>query len=364
MKRSLKSKEPKEKFSQYYSIVEQLGEGSFAAVYSCCPKTEKSSTSSAVKVFDTKRSESYSVRKDFREELRLLQLVGKDAHCVQMLRSFEERRYCYIIMERCACTLQEAFLKSDFLSEHNIAHVLNCMLSAVKHVHACGIVHRDVKPGNMLLENSTSLSGNPVVKLCDFGLAAEFPLTSSKKHFGFLKPAGLTEICGTVPYMAPEILLQKSAYGFGVDVWACGVTAYLMLFGDYPYGSKHRRSSEMIREAIRSGKESPTYKARENYPQPSDAACVFVQWLLARNPQERPDATEALTSAFLRPVPLRKTERSSSFHQTLLLARNVVDELHPNAVPHEKPLDNEERSTDISSDEDRCSTDTENTSSL
>lgn len=365
LKRSLKSQQPKDKFSNHYSIVDRLGEGSFAAVYSCSSKTAKSSDAvQAVKVFDTKRPDLCEQRKDFLGEVRLMQLVGKSAHCVQMLHAFEERRYCYIVMERCACTVQEAFLRSEPLGEHDLAHVFRCMLSAVEHIHACGIVHRDVKPGNILLANGTRLSEKPVLKLCDFGLAAEFPSLPSKKHFGRLsKAVGLSEVCGTVPYMAPEMLLERHPYGFGVDVWACGVTAYLMLFGDYPYTSKPRRTSALIRAAIMSGKE-PKYEANENYPQPSTAACTFVHWLLTRNPKERPDATEALTSAFLQPVPVRRSERSPSFHETLLLAGNAVDELLQNAVSHDKPVDSDEQSTDIGSDEDRQSTDSGYTISL
>lgn len=374
LKKSLKS-EPREKFSASYSIVDKLGEGAFAAVYSCCSKDSKSvSAVKAVKVFDTKRADLFEGKRDFREEVRLLQIIGKSVHCVQMLHSFEERRFCYIVMERCACTVQEAFSRSEHLTEHDLAHVFRSMLSAVQHVHACGVVHRDVKPGNMLLANGTSLSESPVLKLCDFGLATEVvkatPEKSLKKFAPkFLSKApGLTEICGTVPYMAPEMLLQKCPYGFGVDVWACGATAYLMLFGDYPYTVKGRRCSELIREAIRNGT-PPSYEACKGYPQPSSAACEFVARLLTRDPEARPDATDALASAFLRQAPARRSERSHSFHQTLNRAQSAEDELLPNAVPHvvPNPRDSDERmtdSTDCGSDDDRHSLDTGSTISL
>lgn len=362
LKRTLKSEEPREKFSDNYTIVDKLGEGSFAAVYSCCSKTAKNSGAvQAVKVTDTKRPDIDGARQDYRDEVKLLRLIGTNAHCVQLLDTFEERQFCYIVMERCACTVQEAFLRTDDLSEQDLAHVFRCMLSAVEHIHACGIVHRDIKPGNMLLANGTSLSGRPVVKLCDFGLSTVMPTATGKKRFGFLKNArGLTEICGTAPYMAPEMLRQKNPYGFGVDVWACGVSAYLMLFGEYPYATKGQRCSALMKSNICDGRVSPSYKACPDYPQPSDIACKFVAQLLKRNPEERPDATEALTSAFL--TPARKAERSPSFHQTLLLARSAVEEMLPHAIP-ERPRGIEDQSTDCGSD-DRLSTDTDCTISL
>merc|ERR1712146_145602 len=101
--------------------------------------------------------------------------------------------------------------------------------------------------------------------------------------------------------MSPEMLLKRP-YCSGVDIWACGVTAYLMLFGNYPHREKTGCSAELVKAAIRDGQVEPSYKANHGFPQPSAAACQFVAWLLARNPEQRPIASDAIHSAFLQPA--------------------------------------------------------------
>lgn len=385
LKSSVTSQSPPkihDKFNENYMKLDKhalLGEGTFASVYAC--QSKKTDESHAVKTFYKKRrpdpSYASEVQHCFHEEARLMQLIGKNPYCVQLLHTFEDMQFCYIVMEQCECTLQRAFVSSGPLSENDLAHVFQCMLSAVEHLHACGIVHRDVNPGNMLLPKGTSLSGKPLVKLCDFGLAVQLPSSISKRKFSFLKKGGLTDICGTVPYMAPEMLLQERPYRFGVDIWACGVTAYLMLFGDYPYRSKDARNSDLMKVAIRNGRVAPSYKACQDFPQPSATACQFVQGLLTRSPEERPDATTALTSPFFSipptlPDEFPVLERLPSFHDTLLLAHDALSELEPYVVPPtqlevERALavqDSDDQSTESGSDEDRCNIDVDDDGSL
>jgi len=397
---------PQEKFSDGYTVLDKLGEGTFAKVYTCCSKSAKdlpsgweSATdpvhgkdyyfnrrtevrqwehpgrkSCAVKVFDKKHTNLYGVEveKDFRKEVKVWQLIGSDAHCVQLFHAFEEKRFCYIVMEQCSCTVQEAFVNSCLLEEHHLANVFRCMLCALEHLHARRVVHRDVKPNNLLLVAGTSLSENPVIKLGDFGLATQLPRPTMNRLTSKWETAGLREQCGTVPYMSPEMLLKRP-YGSGVDIWACGVTAYLMLFGNYPHREKDGCSAELVKAAIRDGQVEPSYKASHGFPQPSAAACQFVAWLLARNPEQRPIASDAIHSAFLQPAlpppDTRTSERKPSFHTTLLLAHDAVRELGLCVSPkNQEDIDSsmededssqEEQSTGCSSDGDHCSIDDE-----
>jgi serine/threonine protein kinase len=386
---------PQGQFSDGYTVLDKLGQGTFAKVYACCSKSAtdlpsgwESATdpvhgkdyyfnrrtevrqwehpgpnSCAVKVFDKKRANLSGVEleKDFRAEVKIWRLVGSDAHCVQLFHAFEERRFCYIVMEQCSCTVQEAFVNSCVLEEHHLTNVFRCTLNAIQHLHARGIIHRDVKPSNLLLANGTNLSENPAIKLGDFGLAKQLPRATMNRLTSKWESPGLREKCGTVPYMSPEMLL-KSSYGSGVDIWACGVTAYLMLFGNYPYRATSGCSTELAvwsqvtKAVICAGRVEPSYKANHGFPQPSPAACQFVAWLLTRNPEQRPDASDALCSAFLKssalpPSDARSSERKKSFHDTLLLAHDVVKQGKDSSA--------EEETTDCGSDGDHCSTDGE-----
>ncbi|VDM63506.1 unnamed protein product [Angiostrongylus costaricensis] len=92
--------------------------------------------------------------------------------------------------------------------------------SALAYLHGRKIVHRDVKPENLLLFNKKQ------ARLCDFGLACTV-----------LGP--LYRVCGTPTYCAPEIL-NESGYGFAVDVWSLGVLLHVMLVGFAPFRSTDR----------------------------------------------------------------------------------------------------------------------------
>jgi serine/threonine protein kinase len=101
------------------------------------------------------------------------------------------------------------------------------VISAVEHLHARNIVHRDIKPDNILLDDKDT------AKLCDFGMA---DYHGSKVFSGR----------GTMPYMAPEIiqcqgtLVADKAH----DVWALGVTLFVLLTGAFPWGSAEPGDAE------------------------------------------------------------------------------------------------------------------------
>lgn len=107
------------------------------------------------------------------------------------------------------------------------------ILSAVEYMHDKGIVHRDLKPGkeirsvtnfnfcyvdNILLQSKEDLSSCKVV---DFGLSAKYKLADG----------GLDQKCGTVVYMAPEIITRNYEYTKSVDIWSTGIIMYEILTG-------------------------------------------------------------------------------------------------------------------------------------
>jgi serine/threonine protein kinase len=251
-------------------------------------------------------------------------------------------------MEKCNCTVLEAFLKEEDTGEDDLCNCFRGMLKGLQHLHSREIVHRDVKPDNFLLEAGTKFSKDSVVKLCDFGLAAAIPKGQADTGGGCMlgKSSSLTNICGTAPYMAPEMLTTKNGgYGTLVDLWAMGVSAYLMLFGEFPYRPERTGSKEMM-ATIREGFQKPSYKARSGFPQPSKLACDFVAELLNRSAANRPDAETAQQNMFIKkvtrpsqvkivenepgtpPLPgsIRSEKRKQSFHHTLKVAQDVANQ--------------------------------------
>ncbi|MFK7984847.1 MAG: protein kinase [Sandaracinaceae bacterium] len=101
------------------------------------------------------------------------------------------------------------------------------LLSALGHAHSHGVVHRDLKPGNVLLHRGTS--AEPAVKLADFGIAH----ASDHRAEG---GAHLEEIVGTVSYMAPEqIECRWRDYGPWTDLYALGIMAHQLVSGSLPF---------------------------------------------------------------------------------------------------------------------------------
>jgi len=171
------------------------------------------------------------------------------------------------------------------------------------------------------------------VKVCDLGLATTLPANGR----------GIKEICGTAPYMAPE-MLRKERYRCGVDLWSCGATAYLMLLGGFPYSNPKNNSNQM-KAAIIEGKVKPSFKALTGFAQPSDAAVVFLKMLLNRNPELRAGCTRALSSEFISSCSRKPTFSSlPSFGPTLSIAYDTTKDQPAAETPQMKdlPLDKEE----------------------
>lgn len=92
------------------------------------------------------------------------------------------------------------------------------LIDAIEYCHAKGIVHRDIKCENLLFDENFTL------KLVDFGFARRFQKSDLLRTF-----------CGSYAYASPEILKQRPYKPQPVDLWACGVVLYVMVFGKLPF---------------------------------------------------------------------------------------------------------------------------------
>ena len=153
---------------------------------------------------------------------------------------------------------------------------LRQVIGALIYCHSKGILHRDVKPDNILLD------GNGVIKLADFGLSVH--VGSGRRH---------TDL-GSIDYMAPEVLASgenrnSQGYTYPVDSWAVGVLCYELLTGETPFYHEDRReTAELIS------------RVRYNIPDSvSPEARAFIKAMLRKTPGRRLKLREALLHPFL-----------------------------------------------------------------
>ncbi|WP_165989845.1 protein kinase domain-containing protein, partial [Streptomyces sp. YIM 98790] len=194
--------------------------------------------------------------------------------------------YVYLAMEYVAgCTLRDVLRESGALRPRAVLDILEPVLAGLGAAHRGGLVHRDVKPENVLIGDDGR------VKIADFGLVRGVDGQTS---------ATTGALLGTVSYLAPE-QIQNGIAGPFTDVYACGVMLYEMLTGTKP----HRGDSPAQVLLARVQSEMPLPSAAvSGLPQELDG---LVAQAAARDPQARP-ADAAVFLSLVRTVRARLTD--------------------------------------------------------
>ena len=190
----------------------------------------------------------------------------------------EHRGIDYLVMERVygVSLTQHAATRWQSGEQFTPSEVVQILLPAsegLSVVHRAGLVHRDIKPDNIML--------TPVhrVVLMDFGLVLpEFDVNGKQR------------VAGSPPYMAPEALLNTAATGSGhlVDIFGLGVVAYELLTGTRPFAGRTIREVVVLHER---GQPAPLAELRPDCPL---ALCQVVHEMLSPNPQVRIQSAEAV----------------------------------------------------------------------
>jgi serine/threonine protein kinase len=204
-----------------YTLLESLGQGSFATVKKAVDRN--TGQNYAVKIVEKKKILGEGLELQLKREVTIM-LNLKHENIVRMYEVLQSENNVYLVIELVTGgggDLFDVIKASKRLDEKMSRHYFQQLIIAVHICHTNGIAHRDLKPENVLI------SEGGVLKIADFGLA------NLQKNNEYLKT-----VCGTPNYVAPEVLKQTEYDGFKSDMWSCGVMLYVMLAGRLPFYQK------------------------------------------------------------------------------------------------------------------------------
>src|SRR5579859_2679786 len=258
-----------------YELVDLLGKGGMASVFRAWqPGLERWV---AVKVLRAELAADANFVRRFQNEARI-QAQLSHQHVVPIYEVGQAEGTYYIAMRYVPNgTLGELIQRTGPLPLERALRLLAQIADALDYAHGQGVVHRDMKPGNVLLD------ADDWVSLGDFGIARASEATTRLTQVGV--------VAGTAAYMAPEQARGEPDTGYRADLYALGVVAYEMLAGRVPFTAS---TDVAVLHAHIYDPPPPLAMLRPDLPPHVDAA---LQVMLAKDPQQRFDSARAFVAA-------------------------------------------------------------------
>ena len=203
-----------------------LGVGQFGSVY----KLEYQGQEYAVKKI-LKEKIDYNkdidlrdyLKKALKREIDILKRMSQYENSVKFYYYFEEEKEYILILEFCDTDLNKLLTKKGRFSSTEILSIMEGLNKPFKYMHSNGILHRDIKPDNIMIKYIDSSETKFIPKIADYGISRE--LDSGKA----------STILGTPRYMSPETLLGEEEYTDKSDLFSIGVMIYNLYFGSFPF---------------------------------------------------------------------------------------------------------------------------------
>lgn len=301
-----------------YVITDLIGVGGMGAVYAA--EHVETRQSAAVKVLSALFKQDAGMRTRFRLEARAGQMVDHPNLVKTLAYGVTDDVFGemdYMVME-----LFRGIALHELLSLHGpLTWSLACDIAVqaaagLQHLHERGLIHRDVKPDNLLMDNAGR------VKLIDYGLALTREAVRGGKVVEDGEEFSLTmlfghDCLGTPDYMAPEQAADSVAADLPSDVYALGCTLFTMLTGRRPYQAA---TKQQLLEAHRT---QPTPRLSQMLPTIPPGLDAAVARMMAKSPQERFASMEEVVLA-IAPYAARQPVRFQ--YEELLQARRRLAE--------------------------------------
>ncbi|MFE5410322.1 Stk1 family PASTA domain-containing Ser/Thr kinase [Microbacterium sp. NPDC056569] len=253
-----------------YRVRARIARGGMATVYVATDLRLERRV--ALKVMHSHLSDDTVFQSRFIQEARAAARLA-DPNVVNVFDQGQDGDMAYLVMEYLpGITLRELLREQRRLTVPQAVSILDAVLSGLAAAHRAGIVHRDVKPENVLLAEDGR------IKIGDFGLARA---TTANTASG-------AQLLGTIAYLAPELVTRGTADARS-DIYAIGIMLYEMLTGEQPY--KGEQPMQIAFQHATDSVPRPSVK-NPGVPEPLDE---LVLWATEKSPDERPvDAREML----------------------------------------------------------------------
>jgi len=246
-----------------YKILDAIGQGGMGRVF----KAEHTMMGRevAIKVLPREKS-TPETEAAFRREIRMLGRLDH-VNLVRALDAGHDGKVYYLVTELIeGLDLRKQVRRYGVLDEVTAASVIVQAAAGLAYAHERGLVHRDVKPGNLLV------TPDGRVKVLDLGLAGSVMEEESTR---------LGRVVGTMDYMAPEQIRMPDKATPAADVYGLGCTLYFALAGEVPFpgGTREEKARRQLSE--------PPRPIRQLAPQASARFCAVVEAMMRKDPAER-----------------------------------------------------------------------------
>ena len=227
----------------HYEVIDPIGSGAYGVVVAAKDTKENSENNLvAIKKIEKAFEHKIFALRTLRE-LKIMRLLNHDnvlsVKTILNPESMEKFDQIYVVTELMETDLSAIIKSNQPLSDQHVRFFVYQILRGLKYVHSCGILHRDLKPRNLLVNSNCDL------KICDFGLSRsniDTLMTSS---------AQLTDYIATRWYRAPEVILSWKQYTGAIDVWSVGcILAELMRRKVLLPAGSEQEAMHMITELI------------------------------------------------------------------------------------------------------------------
>ncbi|EJU03645.1 Pkinase-domain-containing protein [Dacryopinax primogenitus] len=291
-----------------WKLVRELGQGAYGIVVSA--QDQISNETVAIKMV-TRLFDKLILAKRALREITLLRHFAHHENITGVIdmdvisQDFNE---IYLFLEPMEADLHQIIRSGQKLTNAHVQYFLYQILRGVKYIHSANVVHRDIKPGNLLVNADCEL------KICDFGLSRGFNARADENT------TQMTEYVATRWYRAPEVMLSFKRYSFGIDLWSIGCVLGELVMGkpvfkgkDYvdqlnliintlgtpPDDTIKKIGSDRAREYVRNLPFKLPQSLPKLFPRTDNMGRDLIHRFLRFDPDERISVNEALAHPFL-----------------------------------------------------------------